>query len=65
MNLRDVVTTFGGVVMVTASAAAAVTIRALLTAPTTVAGLLNGDGQPFQVVVRALCDALWHIVRYL
>jgi len=66
MNMRDAATTVGGLVMVMASAAAGVTIRALLTAPTTVVGVLDaGDGQAIQLVVRALSDALWSIVRYL
>jgi hypothetical protein len=66
MNIRDAATAVGGVVMVMATAAAGVTIRALLTAPTTVVGMLDAqDGQAIHVVVRALSDALWSIVRYL
>ena len=66
MNIRDLAATVGGLVMITASAAAGLTIRALLTAPTTVVGMLDArDGQPIQVVARALSDALWSIIRYL
>ena len=66
MNIRDTATALGGLVVIMASAAAAVTIRALLTAPATVVGMLDGgDGQPIQLVVKALSDALWSIVRYL
>ena len=66
MNIRDAATTVGGVVMVMATAAAGVTIRALLTAPTSVVGMLDArEGQPIQAVVHVLSDALWSIVRYL
>jgi hypothetical protein len=52
--------------MVMATAAAGFTIRALLTAPTTVVGMLDAqDGQPIQVLVHVLSNALWSIVRYL
>jgi hypothetical protein len=66
MNMRDAATTVGGVVMVMATAAAGFTIRALLTAPTTVVGMLEAqDGPPIQAVVHVLSNALWSIVRYL
>ena len=66
MNIKDLATTVGGLVVIVASAAAGATIRALVTAPTAVVGMLDaGDGQTVQLVVRALSDVLWSIVRYL
>jgi hypothetical protein len=59
-------TTLGGLVMLAASTVAGTTIWALLTAPATVADLLNGpDGQPLRFVVRALSEALVGVVRHL
>ena len=65
MRARDIATTLAGLLAVTASAAAMVSIRLLLTAPTTLGGSLNGGGDPFHVVARALYEALAGIVRYL
>ena len=66
MSLRDFATTLGGLVMVSASAAAGLTIWVLLTAPTAVAGALNGgEGNALQIVARALYAAFSFLGRYL
>jgi hypothetical protein len=66
MSAREAMTTVGGVVMVAASTIAGTTFWMLLTAPATVAGILNGpDGQPLRFVVRALSAALLGVVRHL
>ena len=65
MKVRDIATTLAGLVAVMASFAAMVSIRLLLTAPTTLGGSLNGGSGPFEVVGRALYETLAGIVRYL
>jgi hypothetical protein len=60
----DILTTLAGVVMVTASAAAGVAIRLLLTAPSSVASVMDGhDGGLLYAVVRALYGAMSHLVE--
>jgi hypothetical protein len=66
MNRRNAMTTIGGLVVVTASTIAGTTIWALLTAPATVADMLNGpNGQPFRFIVRSLSDVVLGVVRHL
>jgi hypothetical protein len=66
MNRRNVMTTVGGLVMLAASTVAGTTIWALLTAPASVADMLNGiDGRPLWFVVRALSEAVMGVVRHL
>ena len=66
MNLRDAATAVGGLVALGASAAAGMTIWVLLTAPTTVAGMVSGaDAAPLRLMARVLLDALSQLVRYL
>jgi hypothetical protein len=65
MNRRDAMTTIGALVMAACSTVAGTTIWALLTAPASVAVMLNGpDGQPFRLIVRALSEALLGVVRH-
>jgi hypothetical protein len=64
MKAYDILTTLAGVVMVTASAAAGVAIRLLLTAPSSVATVMDGhDGGPLFAVVRALYEAMSHLIQ--
>jgi hypothetical protein len=52
--------------MLAASTVAGTTIWALLTAPATVADLLDGpSGQPLRFVVRTLSEVLVGVVRHL
>ena len=65
MTLRNIATTLAGVVGLVASTTAGAVIWLLLTAPTTVAGAIDGHASgavPF--VVRALYAALSYIVGY-
>jgi hypothetical protein len=66
MNRRDAMTTVGGLVMLAASTVAGTTIWSLLTAPATVADMLNGpNGQPLRFIVHTLSDVLVGVVRHL
>jgi len=66
MNRQDAMATVGGLVMLAASTVAGTTIWALLTAPATVADLLDGpNGQPLRFVVRTLSEVLAGVVRHL
>jgi len=66
MNRRDAMTTVGGLVVLAASTVAGTTMWALVTAPASVADMLNGPtGQPLRFVVRALSDVLLGVVRHL
>ena len=64
MKANDIVTTLGGLVLLGASAAAALTIRILITSPTSVAGMTDGrDG--LHAIANVLIAALSHLARYL
>ena len=63
MKASDIAMTLAGLVAAGASAAAVLSIRLLLTSPTTVARAMEGDG--LQAFARALYDALAHLVRSL
>ena len=66
MNRHLAMTTVGGLVVLAASTVAGTTIWALLTAPATVADMLNQpNGQPLLFVVRTLSEVLVGIVRHL
>jgi hypothetical protein len=65
MTLRNIATTVAGVVVVVASTTAGSVIWLLLTAPTSVAGALDGHATgAVQIVVHALYAALSHFVSY-
>jgi len=66
MNRRDAMTTLGGFVVLAASTIAGTTIWALLTAPASVADMLNAsDGQALRFVVRTVSSILAGVVRHL
>jgi hypothetical protein len=66
MKAYDILTTLAGAVMVTASAAAGLAIRLLLTSPSSVAAVMEGhDGGPLYAVVRTLYGAMSHLVGSL
>src|SRR5437773_539129 len=63
MKAYDILTTLAGAVMVSASAAAGLAIRLLLTSPSSVATVMEGhDGGPLYAVVRTLYEAMSHLV---
>ena len=65
MKTGDIVMTLAGLVAAGASAAAALSIQLLLTAPMTVAGAMEGSDGPVRALARALYEALAHLVRHL
>lgn len=65
MNARNITATLGGLVGFGAAGIAALAIRLLLTAPTTVAGMMDGTEGPLHAVARALYETLTNIVRSL
>ena len=65
MKARDIATTLAGLVGLTATAAAVLSIRLLLASTTAPVGALDGSSEPLQAVARALYFAMAAIVRYL
>jgi hypothetical protein len=67
MSTHNVATTAAWVVTVTACSVASVSAWLLVTAPTTVAMAVQGRGAQTlaQIAIRAMCDALSQLVRYL
>jgi len=61
----DIALTLAALVALAASVAAASSIRLLLTAPTTAAGIIDNSGGALQAIGRLCYEALGRLAHYL